>query len=222
MARVAAYRCVIRLSVNKNPADRQVPELRSVSTRRRFSSQHRPIHLSSSSVRARGWRRCERFSSIEYDRGRPTVSRGLSRIGVLRRLMSRHHAVLWMPFSLCRPILCTRVGRVPLERREYPSSRESGSGAQALCSASDPPRCREHQRLASQASRTRLHLWVSVETLHVQLWLINRSSNAMPREVRAAIAWCISTEGAGAFSMDEAEKYVEEMFESGRGGEESW
>jgi hypothetical protein len=44
----------------------------------------------------------------------------------------------------------------------------------------------------------------------------------MPKEVRAAIAWCISSEGAGTLSIEEAEAFVEEMFEDGRGGEESW
>lgn len=44
----------------------------------------------------------------------------------------------------------------------------------------------------------------------------------MPKEVRAAIAWCLTTEGAGTMSLQEAEAFVEEMFEDGRGGEESW
>lgn len=48
------------------------------------------------------------------------------------------------------------------------------------------------------------------------------SSNAMPREVRAAVAWCISTAGAGTLSEEESEAYVETMFDDGRGGEESW
>ena len=49
-----------------------------------------------------------------------------------------------------------------------------------------------------------------------------RSSNAMPKEVRAAIAWCLTVEGAGTMDKDQAEAFVEEMFEDGRGGEESW
>jgi hypothetical protein len=44
----------------------------------------------------------------------------------------------------------------------------------------------------------------------------------MPKEVRAAVAWCLSQEGAGTMSTQEAEAFVEEMFEDGRGGEESW
>lgn len=44
----------------------------------------------------------------------------------------------------------------------------------------------------------------------------------MPKEVRAAIAWCLTTEGAGSMSQEDAEAFVEEMFEDGRGGEESW
>ncbi len=50
----------------------------------------------------------------------------------------------------------------------------------------------------------------------------DRSSNAMPREVREAIAWCISADGSGDMGEEEAKAYVEEMFEDGRGGEESW
>lgn len=49
-----------------------------------------------------------------------------------------------------------------------------------------------------------------------------RSSNAMPREVREAIAWCISVDGAGTLSSAEAEAYVDGMFDGDRGGEESW
>ena len=48
------------------------------------------------------------------------------------------------------------------------------------------------------------------------------SSNAMPKEVRASIAWCLSADGAGTMTDEEAGTFVEEMFEDGRGGEESW
>ncbi len=53
---------------------------------------------------------------------------------------------------------------------------------------------------------------------------ISGSSNAMPKAVRAAIAWCLSeVSGVGSLKADEAVQYVEQMFESGnRGGEESW
>lgn len=44
----------------------------------------------------------------------------------------------------------------------------------------------------------------------------------MPKEVRATIAWCLSSGGAGTMVTAEAEAFVEEMFEDGRGGEESW
>lgn len=43
----------------------------------------------------------------------------------------------------------------------------------------------------------------------------------MPREVREAIAWCL-TQGSDGKSEEEAKAYVDEMFETGRGGEESW
>jgi hypothetical protein len=49
-----------------------------------------------------------------------------------------------------------------------------------------------------------------------------RSSNAMPKLVREALAWCISTDGAGDLDAEEASAYVEGMFNEGRGGEESW
>lgn len=44
----------------------------------------------------------------------------------------------------------------------------------------------------------------------------------MPKEVRAAVAWCLTSDGAGSMSSGQAEAYVERMFEDGRGGEESW
>lgn len=46
----------------------------------------------------------------------------------------------------------------------------------------------------------------------------------MPKAVRSAVAWSISTDsGEGVLDRDAADKYVEEMFMSGkRGGEESW
>ncbi|WRT65231.1 NADPH-dependent diflavin oxidoreductase 1 [Kwoniella shivajii] len=64
----------------------------------------------------------------------------------------------------------------------------------------------------------------------VKNWIVDRSgyvyisgsSNAMPREVREAIAWCISEQGAGDLTEGEAKEYVEQMFEDKRGGEESW
>lgn len=54
-------------------------------------------------------------------------------------------------------------------------------------------------------------------------WYVrNRSSNTMPREVREAVAWCISKKGAGDMTEEESKAYVEQMFENKRGGEESW
>lgn len=53
-------------------------------------------------------------------------------------------------------------------------------------------------------------------------WVRNRSSNTMPREVREAVAWCISKNGAGDMTEEESKAYVEQMFEDKRGGEESW
>ncbi|ORX36114.1 NADPH-ferrihemo protein reductase [Kockovaella imperatae] len=51
---------------------------------------------------------------------------------------------------------------------------------------------------------------------------ISGSSNAMPRQVREAVSWCLSTDGAGKLSSGEATTYVEDMFEDGHGMEESW
>ncbi|KAK4685770.1 hypothetical protein P7C73_g4378, partial [Tremellales sp. Uapishka_1] len=48
---------------------------------------------------------------------------------------------------------------------------------------------------------------------------ISGSSNAMPKEVRGALADCLVCDQR---DREAAEAYVEEMFESGRGGEESW
>lgn len=57
----------------------------------------------------------------------------------------------------------------------------------------------------------------------------------MPREVREAVAWCMSSDASPAvakearpngdaegLSEEEAKEYVERMFDQGRGGEESW
>jgi len=44
----------------------------------------------------------------------------------------------------------------------------------------------------------------------------------MPKEVREALAWCVSLRGGGSLSEEEGTAFVEEMFEDGRGGEESW
>ena len=64
----------------------------------------------------------------------------------------------------------------------------------------------------------------------VREWLYDRrgwlficgSSGAMPKAVREAVAWCMSTEGGGELGADQAEEWVGRMFEEGRGGEESW
>ena len=42
----------------------------------------------------------------------------------------------------------------------------------------------------------------------------------MPRQVREAVAWCISSDGSGDMPLDKAMGYVEEMFEDGRGRRE--
>jgi hypothetical protein len=74
-----------------------------------------------------------------------------------------------------------------------------------------------------EAEGTCLYLRVSLMALFNETTrLIGRSSNAMPKEVRATIAWCLSREGAGTMGKEDAEAFVEEMFEDGRGGEESW
>jgi sulfite reductase alpha subunit-like flavoprotein len=61
---------------------------------------------------------------------------------------------------------------------------------------------------------------VSGFLISVQIDTDVRSSNAMPREVREAIAWCI--EQGGQYDEEGAKAYVDNMFDTGRGGEESW
>jgi hypothetical protein len=53
---------------------------------------------------------------------------------------------------------------------------------------------------------------------------LNSSSNAMPKAVRKAIAEAIEDmQDMGITCVEDAQRYVEDMFESGkRGGEESW
>jgi hypothetical protein len=79
--------------------------------------------------------------------------------------------------------------------------------------------------MARRPSRSSVHLRVSIARSFKPLRArthAGRSSNAMPKEVRAAVAWCLSKDGAGSMTVSEAEAFVEEMFEDGRGGEESW
>ena len=67
--------------------------------------------------------------------------------------------------------------------------------------------------------------WVIVHGQHLItnfLLTVCRSSNTMPREVREAIAWCISEDGAGDTNYEAAKAYVERMFDERRAGEESW
>lgn len=64
----------------------------------------------------------------------------------------------------------------------------------------------------------------------VREWLLEKdgrvyvcgSSNAMPRQVREALAYCISEQGGGKMTDEEAEQYVDAMFDGDRGQEESW
>ena len=48
----------------------------------------------------------------------------------------------------------------------------------------------------------------------------------MPKAVREAVAWCLTTKeeggGRGDLGEEEAGEWVGRMFEEGRGGEESW
>lgn len=49
---------------------------------------------------------------------------------------------------------------------------------------------------------------------------LGSSSNAMPRAVKAALAFCLET--AGRLSADEAKAYLDEMEVQGRLNEECW
>ncbi|KAK8846562.1 NADPH-dependent diflavin oxidoreductase 1 [Kwoniella newhampshirensis] len=81
-----------------------------------------------------------------------------------------------------------------------------------------------------QAEKLYVQHLIKRDKQRIREWIVDRggsvyitgSSNAMPREVREAIAWCISAEGAGDMSEEESKVYVERMFEEKRGGEESW
>lgn len=88
------------------------------------------------------------------------------------------------------------------------------------------------QVAASRDQRERLYVQhlIKRDKEHVKDWIVDRkgwlfisgSSNTMPREVREAVAWCISKNGAGDMTEEESKAYVEQMFEDKRGGEESW
>ncbi|KAL7425065.1 NAPDH-dependent diflavin reductase [Cryptotrichosporon argae] len=52
--------------------------------------------------------------------------------------------------------------------------------------------------------------------------MISGSSNTMPRQVREALAYALSKEAGGDMDASEAGAYVEAMFDSERGQEESW
>ncbi|KIR34939.1 NADPH-ferrihemoprotein reductase [Cryptococcus deuterogattii MMRL2647] len=88
------------------------------------------------------------------------------------------------------------------------------------------------QVAASRDQRERLYVQhlIKRDKEHVKDWIVDKkgwlfisgSSNTMPREVREAVAWCISKKGAGDMTEEESKAYVEQMFEDKRGGEESW
>jgi sulfite reductase alpha subunit-like flavoprotein len=84
---------------------------------------------------------------------------------------------------------------------------------------------RDRALIQDWVQQQRGHVYISgLVAIRITLLLLMqcRSSNAMPKEVRASIAWCLTSEGAGTMTEEEAGAFVEEMFEDGRGGEESW
>lgn len=100
---------------------------------------------------------------------------------------------------------------------EHPSWRSSGATVRIAASRDTPDKVYVQDLIRKDASLIRNLL------LDKQGWLfICGSSGAMPKAVREAMAWCISTEGGGEMEEEEAVEWVGRMFEEGRGGEESW
>ncbi|WVO15705.1 NADPH-dependent diflavin oxidoreductase 1 [Cryptococcus depauperatus] len=81
-----------------------------------------------------------------------------------------------------------------------------------------------------QKEKTYVQHLIRQEKDYIKKWIVDKegwlfisgSSNAMPREVREAVEWCISKAGAGDMTEEESKVYVEQMLEEKRGGEESW
>ncbi|EJT49287.1 NADPH-ferrihemoprotein reductase [Trichosporon asahii var. asahii CBS 2479] len=90
-----------------------------------------------------------------------------------------------------------------------------------------------HVRIAfsrDQPEKVYVQDLIKQDAARVREWLLEKdgrvyvcgSSNAMPRQVREALAYCISEQGGGKMTDQEAEEYVDAMFDGDRGQEESW
>lgn len=90
-----------------------------------------------------------------------------------------------------------------------------------------------HVRIAfsrDQPEKVYVQDLIKQDAPRVREWLLEKdgrvyvcgSSNAMPRQVREALAYCISEQGGGKMTDEEAEQYVDAMFDGDRGQEESW
>ena len=140
-------------------------------------------------------------------------------------LRFRDYLVLWVQIHSSRLLLRIGVGAVSRSGPASHGSRFSRSRGKDLRARFDQKKSKAHQRVDCGSPQLPLRLWVrqfNVYFLGCNCSKIDRSSNAMPRQVREAIAWCISVNGSGDMPLDRALDYVEEMFEDGRGAEESW
>lgn len=90
-----------------------------------------------------------------------------------------------------------------------------------------------HVRIAfsrDQPEKVYVQDLIKQDAARVREWLLEKdgrvyvcgSSNAMPRQVREALAFCISEQGGGKMTDEEAEAYIDAMFDGERGQEESW
>lgn len=100
---------------------------------------------------------------------------------------------------------------------EWAEARKQGASVEVAFSRDGETK--EYVQHLIRRDKMRIYKWVVEHRGHLY---ICGSSNAMPREVREAVAWCISKAGAGDLDPEEATAYVERMFEDGRAGEESW
>lgn len=103
---------------------------------------------------------------------------------------------------------------------DWQSMRESGAQIRIAASRDGPPDSKVYVQDLIKQDAKQVRDWL----LGKQGWVfICGSSGAMPRQVREALAWCLSKEGGGgSMSEEQAGEWIERLFEDGRGGEESW
>lgn len=99
----------------------------------------------------------------------------------------------------------------------WAAAEKAGAHVRIACSRDQPEKVYVQDLMRADAARIRE--WVLHRAACVY---VCGSSNAMPREVREALAWCVSTAGGGDMDPDAAAAYVDAMFDGERGQEESW